>query len=202
MAEAMISGARIYVNGEIVGHHDDPKTLVMNLRRLRRSGSISSQMNVAYFEDTNEIFMNNDSGRARRPLIVVERGRALVTEEHVTKIENGEMTFADLVAAGLVEYLDAEEEENTLIAIWEEDIKPDHTHLELDPSLILGIAAGLVPYPEHNASPRNTMGAGMVKQCLGMSTANMRLRPDTRGHYLNSPQKGIVRTKDIGSSGL
>ena len=69
MAEALNSGARVYVNGEIIGHHEDPQTLVENLRRLRRSGSLSSQMNVAYFEDTNEIFMNTDSGRARRPLI-------------------------------------------------------------------------------------------------------------------------------------
>ena len=153
MAEALNSGARVYVNGEIIGHHEDPQKLVENLRRLRRSGSLSSQMNVAYFEDTNEIFMNTDSGRARRPLIVVENGRAMVTEEHVTKIQKGEMTFADLVSSGLVEYMDAEEEENSLIAIWEEDITTDHTHLELDPSMILGIAAGLVPYPEHNASP-------------------------------------------------
>ncbi len=202
MAEEMTGSARVYVNGEIVGYHDDPKTLVENLRRLRHSGSISSQTNVAYFEDTGEIFMNTDSGRARRPLIVVEDGRALVTEEHVTRIQKREMKFDDLVAEGLVEYLDAEEEENSLIAIWEEDITPDHTHLELDPSMILGIAAGLVPYPEHNASPRNTMGAGMVKQCLGMSTANMRLRPDTRGHYLNSPQKAIVRTKTAKAIGF
>ena len=124
----MITGARVYVNGEIVGHHDDPRTLVSNLRRLRRSGSISSQMNVAYFEDTNEIFMNTDSGRARRPLIVVEDGKARVTEEHVQKVESGELKFSDLVAGGLVEYLDAEEEENTLIAISGDHGAPGFPH--------------------------------------------------------------------------
>jgi DNA-directed RNA polymerase subunit B' len=191
-----VNGARVFVNGEIIGYHPEPVVLVENLRKLRRAGSISNQVNVAYFGDTNEILINTDSGRARRPVITAENGKAMVTEEHVEKIARGEMTFDDLIKTGLVEYLDAEEEENTLIAIWEEDITPEHTHLELDPSLILGIAAGLVPYPEHNASPRNTMGAGMVKQCLGMSMANMKLRPDTRGHYLNSPPKGNRQDKD------
>ena len=195
MAETGDAGTRVYVNGEIVGHHFDPMTLLGNLKRLRRAGSMSSQVNVAYFENTGEIFINTDSGRARRPLIIVEDGQLLVTEEQVEKVGRTEMTFDDLVRIGAVEYLDAEEEENSLIAIWEEDITTEHTHMELDPSLILGIAAGLVPYPEHNASPRNTMGAGMVKQCLGMSMANMRLRPDTRSHYLNYPHRAIVRTK-------
>ncbi|MCJ7443911.1 MAG: DNA-directed RNA polymerase subunit B [Methanotrichaceae archaeon] len=195
-------GARVFVNGEIIGHHPEPRKLVENVRRLRRVGTFSSQINVAYFEETNEIVINTDSGRARRPLIVVEKGRALVTEGHTEQLARGETTFDNLVNSGLVEYLDAEEEENSLIAIWESDLTVDHTHLELDPSLILGIATGLVPYPEHNASPRNTMGAGMIKQCLGMSMANMRLRPDTRGHFLNYPQRGIVSTRTAKAVGF
>jgi len=132
--------AKIFVNGEIIGVHADPIKLVKDLRRLRRAGSISTQVNAAYFDRTNEILINTDSGRARRPLIVVQDGQSMVTEEHVAKIKSGETTFEDLVKAGLVEYLDAEEEENSLIAIWEKDITPEHTHLEVDPSLILGIA--------------------------------------------------------------
>lgn len=194
--------AKIFINGEIVGFHPEPLKFVADLRRLRRSGQISNQINVTYFDRTNEVVINTDSGRARRPMILVEDGKAMVTEEHIAKLSRGEITFDDLVKMGLVEYLDAEEEENSLIAIWDSDITPDHTHLELDPSLILGIAAGLVPYPEHNASPRNTMGAGMIKQCLGMSMSNMRLRPDTRGHYLNYPQRGMVRTKTSNAIGF
>ena len=194
--------AKIFINGEIVGFHPDPTKLVADLRRLRRSGQISSQVNVAYFDRTSEVVINTDSGRARRPVILVDGGKPLVTEEYISKLSRGEITFDDMVNMGLVEYLDAEEEENSLIAIWESDITPDHTHLELDPSLILGIAAGLVPYPEHNASPRNTMGAGMIKQCLGLSMSNMRLRPDTRGHYLNYPQRGMVRTKTSNAIGF
>ena len=34
LAEAINFGARVYVNGEIVGHHEDPQTLVENLRRV------------------------------------------------------------------------------------------------------------------------------------------------------------------------
>ncbi|HYA32819.1 MAG TPA: DNA-directed RNA polymerase subunit B [Candidatus Bathyarchaeia archaeon] len=194
--------ARIYVDGALKGTHSNPKEFVDQFRAKRRRGELPHLINVAYHEDTNEININTDSGRARRPLIVVENGSPLISEDDIQKLEQGEISFDDLVENGLIEYIDAEEEENIFVAVAPEDLTSEHTHLEIDPSLILGIATGLVPYPEHNASPRNTMGAGMVKQSLGASCANWKLRPDTRSHYLHYPQLGIVKTNAMEAVGF
>jgi len=194
--------ARIYVDGALKGTHSDARQFVDQFRTKRRHGELLHLINIAFHEDTNEININTDSGRARRPLIIVEAGVPLITEEHVHKLESGELVFDDLINDGLIEYIDAEEEENIFVAVTPEDLTTEHTHLEIDPSLILGIATGLVPYPEHNASPRNTMGAGMVKQSLGASCANWKLRPDTRSHYLHYPQLGIVKTNAMETVGF
>ena len=194
--------ARVFLNGELIGTHDKPKELVSDLRKKRRTGEIKKQVNIIYYEDTNEIIINSDQGRARRPAIIVENGAPLVTKEHIEQLKKGEKKLDNLVNEGSIEYLDAEEEENAFIAIDEKDLTPKHTHLEIDSSLILGICTGMVPFPEHNASPRNTMGAGMIKQCLGMSTPNMKLRPDTRAHVLHYPQKALTSTQTAEAIGF
>lgn len=197
-----MSKSRVFLNGELIGTIANPKELVRDLRKKRRIGEIKKQVNIIFYEDTNEIIINSDQGRARRPAIIVEAGKPLVTPEHIERLKKKEITFDSLVDAGLIEYLDAEEEENAFIAIDEMNLNPKHTHLEMDPSLILGICTGMVPFPEHNASPRNTMGAGMVKQCLGMSTPNMKLRPDTRAHVLHYPQKALTSTQTAEAIGF
>jgi len=187
--------SRVFVDGALIGLVDNPRDLVSRLREMRRCGRISSEINISYKEFNNDVIVHTDRGRARRPLIVVREGLPGVTEEDIERLRNGEITFDDLVQKGAIEFVDAEEEEDLLIAINEKDLTSEHTHLEIDPSLILGIGAAHVPFPEHNASPRVTMGAGMVKQALGFGAANMKLRPDTRGHMLHYAQKPLIYTQ-------
>ncbi len=187
--------AKVYVNGSLVGTHPDPHGLADQIREARRRGDVSDMVNVSVKERTKEVIVNADAGRARRPLIVVENGEPLLGDEEVAAVERGDVEFEDLVDRGYVEFIDAEEEEDILVAVDEEDVTEDHTHLEIDPQLVFGIGAGMIPYPEHNASPRITMGAGMMKQSLGLPSANYRIRPDTRQHLLHYPQLAMVKTQ-------
>ncbi|MGA2161429.1 MAG: DNA-directed RNA polymerase subunit B [Methanoregula sp.] len=187
--------SRVFVDGALIGLVDDPKTLVENIRSMRRQGAISSEVNVSFKEFNGDVILLTDRGRARRPLIVLKDGKSLISDEDIKKLAKKEIDFSYFVQHGLIEFVDAEEEEDLYIAMNPADITPEHTHLEIDPSLILGIGAAHVPFPEHNASPRVTMGAGMVKQALGFAAANMKLRPDTRGHLLHYVQKPLTHTQ-------
>jgi DNA-directed RNA polymerase subunit B' len=187
--------AKVYVNGSLVGTHSDPHELAAQVRDARRRGEISEMVNVRVKQRTNEVIVNADAGRARRPLIVVEDGDPLIDDAEIAAVEGGKMRFEELVDRGYVEFIDAEEEEDIYVAVDEDDLTEDHTHLEIDPQLIFGIGAGMIPYPEHNASPRITMGAGMIKQALGLPAANYRIRPDTRQHLLHYPQLSMVSTQ-------
>jgi DNA-directed RNA polymerase subunit B' len=187
--------SRVFVDGALIGLSDSPVEMVSRVRKMRRRGELSSEVNVSFKEYNGDIIIHTDRGRARRPLIVVEEGKPLVTEEDIEWLKSGEIDFLDLISRGIVEYIDAEEEEDLFIAMNEFEITPEHTHLEIDPALILGIGAAHVPFPEHNASPRVTMGAGMIKQALGFGCSNMKLRPDTRGHLLHNAQKPMVHTQ-------
>ena len=187
--------AKVYVNGSLVGTHPNPEKLAHQIRQARRRGDVSEMVNVSVDERTQEVIVNADAGRARRPLLVVEDGEPLISDEEVEALQNGDLEFDDLVERGYVEFIDAEEEGDIFVAVDEEDLTDNHTHLEIDPQLMFGIGAGMIPYPEHNASPRITMGSGMIKQSLGLPSANYRIRPDTRQHLLHYPQLSMVKTQ-------
>jgi len=184
----------IYLNGRLVGIHPDGKSLANRLRERRRMNELSSQVNVYYNEKLNELHILTDKGRVRRPYIVVENGKSRMTPEILNRVKNNEINWNHLVKMGIVEYLDAQEEENSLIAIKESELTPEHTHLEVDASNIFGVVAGVLPYPEHNSSPRITMACAMAKQSLGVYATNFGNRYDTRGYMMYYPQEPLVQT--------
>jgi DNA-directed RNA polymerase subunit B len=179
--------------------------LVDELTKKRRKGEISTEVNVAYFSKLHggkeEIYVNCDEGRVRRPLIIVEKGIAKLQPEHVEKIRSEEWTWEELIKQGIMEYIDAEEEENAFVAMNFEDITPEHTHAEIASYTILGICASIIPYPEHNQSPRNSYEAAMAKQALGMPVTNFLHRVDSRSHILHYPQTPLVKTKPMDTIG-
>jgi DNA-directed RNA polymerase subunit B' len=184
----------IFLDGKYIGSTNEPEKIVEKIKKARRNGLISYQVNVAYYKDLDELRILTDSGRVRRPLIVVENGKPKLTQEHLEKLKKGEMKWDDLVKNGIIEYLDAEEEENAYIALKPEELTPEHTHLEIDPSLILGLSASFIPYPEFNRGDRVNYGAKMIGQSIGLFITNYLSRVDTKSNVLIYPQIPITQT--------
>lgn len=192
----------VYLNGKFVGSTDDAQCFVEKFRSLRRSGKVDATVSISYDEVHDSVFIEADSGRVMRPLIVVKDGKPLLTDEHIKKLEKGEISWDDLIKQGIIEYLDASEEENALVAITPEDLTEKHTHLEIAPFGIFGWAGSLVPDINHSPGARMSVGAKNQKQAVGVYALNYNIRFDMDVHTLHYPQKPIFKTATEDVSGI
>ncbi len=189
-----IEGADIFFNGRFIGCVKDVKRFVKNVRERRRAGEFSLQMNIRDDAELGIISISTEPGRALRPLIIVDNGISRLKQEHLVRLEQGELNWDDLIKQKIIEYLDAAEEENSLVALFEEELTPEHTHLEIDAMDLLGVVTSLVSYGNHDQSSRLNRGSKTQKQAIGLYAANYLCRLDTDVSVLQYPQKPIVRS--------
>ena len=199
-------GTRIFVDGKLIGYHKDGEKLASSLRELRRSNKINSHVGISIHIPeqegaTKRLYVNCNAGRVLRSLIIVKDGKSALTPDLLDKISKKLVSWEDLIRMGVIELIDANEEENCFITFDDKHIKK-HTHTEIFPSAILGAGASIIPYPEHNQSPRNTYESAMAKQSLGFSTPMMNTSTYVRQHFMLYPQTSIVTTRAMELLGL
>ena len=75
-----------------------------------------------------EIRIMTDAGRICRPLLIVEDCKLLIKRRHIDMLKEREFNnfmWQDLVASGVVEYIDTMEEETTMIAMNPDMLAPE-----------------------------------------------------------------------------
>jgi DNA-directed RNA polymerase beta subunit len=159
---------KLLVSGNWIGNVIDEVSCLQTLRQMRTQGLLPFDVGICINRVDKEIKVNTDMGRACRPLFRVVNNNHLFTTDHLEALKNTSLPWTYLIHQGVIEYIDALEEEDCLIAMTMDDIikKPTYnfTHLEIHPSLMLSISASTIPFSDHNQAPRN------VYQCLDPNT--------------------------------
>mmetsp|Transcript_12576 Transcript_12576/g.38842 ORF Transcript_12576/g.38842 Transcript_12576/m.38842 type:complete len:1045 (-) Transcript_12576:245-3379(-) len=181
----------VFLNGLAIGACWKPQKLAVALRQMRRSKVIGEYVSVYTHAVHRAVYVACDGGRVCRPLIIVTSGHSRLSAVQCSS----NLILADLTTEEIVEYVDVNEENNCFVALDECHLSLRHTHMEIDPVTVLGVVSGLVAFPHHNQSPRNTYQCARGKQAMGSVASNQYERMDSLLYLLLYPQRPIVKSR-------
>ena len=184
----------VFLDNKYIGTVDNPTDFLKKVKEKRVGDKFLESINLIHDSKLDEIYIETSKGRLRRPVIRVENGKSLLTKEHIDKITQGTLSWDDLLKEGIIEYLDALEEEEALIALNEQDLTSKHSHLEISPIVILGLTTSLIPYSNFGSSSRLIRGSKIQKQSVGLYATNFLIRMDTDVSVLHNPERPIVKS--------
>jgi len=213
----------VLLNGKIQGFHRDDE-IYHQIHSMKIKGMLSCFTGVYKNRKNREIYIWTDSGRKCRPVFIIRNKlheelesvgfsrpicetisgflgeshlEVAMTESWLQDMENGKRTWNDAVREGLIEWIDAAEQENLLICVRPEHLNTDglpYTHAELSDAFIIGACSSIIPYANSDPSARITYQSSMSKQASSCPATNSRQRFDTMSHELWYPQKPICQT--------
>ena len=101
----------------------------------------------------------------------------------------------------VLDYIDVSEEETSMICMYNSQLTQDnpnykyYTHVEIDPSLMLGVLGNSIIYPEHNPPARNVFSCGQSRQAVSLYHSNYQMRIDKMSVVLNYGQIPLVKSR-------
>lgn len=218
-------GAQCFANGILFGFTSDPHSVVSFVRRQRRLQNLSFDVSVTFHQQRGEVHICTDSGALLRPCFIMENLGRLSMVWYQSGHDPTQL-WKNLVAEGVVEYIDKEEEADLRVAttveevlahnfelsstsgvdgaqqqdlsskrlVRKESVSEPYTHLEIDPTFIMGVVAAMLPFSNQDQSPRVVLWCAQGKQAVANFALNQHLRPDTVTHDLWNGQRPTVRT--------
>jgi len=217
------TNTQFILNGDIKGYCSKPMHTYKMIKSWKQNGIISIYTSIIWNYKLNYIAVCSDGGRCSRPLYIIGDNDITSHSNNINDLNfnnenyNWDQIISPKLLVGgnqkpIIEYLDIEEENANMIAMNHTDLVNNssevvcmqnyinknikYTHLELHPSLMLGVIASAIPFSNHNQAPRVTYQCAMSKQALGIYSLDQN-RMDTIAYVLTYLMKPLVRTKTM-----